>query len=221
MNFLEQIKLIINEDNFGFVDYSIVKEKIINDFESIQHEHILPISRKLGKLFIEQELYSQDEDFTHTWVKKENHEHKSYLKRLWAGDENLSHHERVQCWTLLHQDKPIGVAVFEIPDESCETIDGQDYLEIGSFSVYLKPAYRGKGLVKQWIEKEITPFIQNLMLPYLKAGFHCYIGAEDAAGKLLQQQHLNCQIIPFHHRTIERTDFLKAQNQSKKQKFKK
>ncbi len=208
MTFQEQLQKWITEENFGFFS-----DKMCYHFETakdkgVYHEHVLPLQKEIGQIFLKNELYSQGSDFTHDWQVKENHENRSYLKRLWRGEKNLSHHDRVSCWTLLENQKPIGVATLEKTQQNLVHLNQDKAYEIGSLSVYLNPKYRNQGKMKVLIQEQIRPYLEEQAQIAHSLGFIPFVGAEDAAETLLLGSGVQTWIIPFHLNCSGRTEYL-------------
>lgn len=219
--FLSKLGPILEQETFGFGDCSIdikpldlkESESVKNsEFEVVSHFHLLPLVKSLGRLFIQEGLFSHGQDFTHDWTSKKDHKNKSWLYRLWSAESNLSHHSRMQCWTILNQKEPIGIAVLEQTDDSGGVVGKTPLQDLGALSVYLKPSYRGQGIMKAVVKDFLVPFLRKEVLLTEKSGQTPFIGAEDAAQTLIQRSLIDCSVhclvVPFHHKGKERDVFL-------------
>lgn len=215
MNFKNIVKKAVSDENFGWMTEEMCHEFKLSNHPTIQglsHQHLLPLDKSVGKAFLKAELYSQGLDFTHSWQEKKDHENRSYLKRIWKGEKNLSHHDSVCCWTLLdlqNQESPIGIAVLEQTQHSLIDIGRHKAYEVGGFSVYINPLYRRKSLMKDLINEHVISILEKGVKTAQQMKATPFIGAEDAAQNLLLQSSFDGMIIPFHHTTPERTEYLK------------
>jgi GNAT superfamily N-acetyltransferase len=220
MSFLTTLHAVIDEETFGFGAEAPRVLPLAPGIGVVSHTHFLPLPRSLGSLFLKAGLFSRDGDFTHTWTRKAGHENRSWLRQVWTG-ESRSHHTRARFWTVLDGETPVGVALLETSDET-EKAGRTEWLEAGALSVYLLPAYRGKGIMKAVVDSHVAPFIADRAEDACRLQARVFAGAEDAAGTLLEgalaKAGIDCPVLPVHHAGAVRTAALGALGQGRKPK---
>lgn len=207
MSFLKTLHAIVDEETFGFGAEALTVLPLVPGIGVVNHTHFLPLPKPLGQLFLKAGLYSQNGDFTHTWTRKAGHDNRSWLRQVWTGASN-SHHTGARFWTVLDGETPVGVALLETSDET-ETIGRTEWGEAGALSVYLQPAYRGKGIMRAVLDHHVVPFVGNRVEEGHRMQRRVFAGAEDAAGTLLKaallKAHVDCPVFAVHHAGPART----------------